>query len=140
MQRDSAVRLHSLESISREYTSRLVEEINDILIERGLISMSDLLRQFDLPTEYLQSIVSNRIINSATNGVKFESGTLYTDNYVRLQQNMLIGYLQGAFLPVRVSEIGKNIRINEALVQSKRSRTIERDVTLLFRFDSASHS
>ncbi|CAF4218475.1 unnamed protein product, partial [Rotaria sp. Silwood2] len=39
--------------ISAEYTNRLVEEINDMLVERGLISFSELIRQFDLPTEYL---------------------------------------------------------------------------------------
>ena len=90
-----------------------------MLVERGLIPFSELIRQFDLPTEYLNSILINRIIASGLNAIKFESGTLYTDNYVRLQQNIIIGYLQAAFLPVRVNEITKNARINENLIQSK---------------------
>lgn len=103
-----------------EYTNRLVEEINDILSERGLMSMSDLIRQFDLPTDYLQNLVHQRIIGpSSLNNVKFESSTLYTDNYVRLQQNILLGYLQAALLPVRVNELLRSGRINENLVQSK---------------------
>jgi hypothetical protein len=101
--------------ISADYTNRLIEEINDMLVERGLISFSELIRQFDLPTEYLNTIVINRVIG---NSIKFESGTLYTENYVRLQQNILIGYLQAAFLPVRVNEIIKNTRVNENLIQS----------------------
>ncbi|CAF3911758.1 unnamed protein product, partial [Adineta steineri] len=104
--------------ISADYTNRLVEEINDMLVERGLIPFSELIRQFDLPTEYLNSIVTNRIIGSTLNGIKFESGTLYTENYVRLQQNILIGCLQAAFLPVRVNEIIKTTRVNENLIQS----------------------
>ncbi|CAF1053711.1 unnamed protein product [Adineta steineri] len=104
--------------ISADYTNRLVEEINDMLVERGLIPFSELIRQFDLPTEYLNSIVTNRIIGSTSNGIKFESGTLYTENYVRLQQNILIGCLQAAFLPVRVNEIIKTTRVNENLIQS----------------------
>ena len=105
---------------SSEYTMRLIEEINDMLDERGLIPMSDLIRQFDLPTEYLQSMVNNRIVGSSLNGIKFESGTLYTDNYVRLQQSILIGYLQAALLPVKVSDIIRTARVNENLVQGKR--------------------
>lgn len=100
----------------------MVEEINDMLVERGLIPFSDLIRQFDLPTEYLNSIVISRIIASA-NGIKFESGTLYTENYVRLQQNILIGYLQAALLPLRVNEIIKTTRVNENLIQSNRKTT-----------------
>ncbi|CAF4175083.1 unnamed protein product, partial [Rotaria magnacalcarata] len=50
--------------------------------------------------------------------IKYESGTLYTENYVRLQQNILIGYLQGALLPLRVNELIKNTCINENLVQN----------------------
>jgi hypothetical protein len=88
-----------------------------MLVERGLIPFSELIRQYDLPTEYLNSIVINRIIG---NGIKFESGTLYTENYVRLQQNILIGYLEAAFLPVRVNEIIKNTRVNENLIQSNK--------------------
>ena len=105
-----------------EYTNRLVEEINDILSERGLMSMSDLIRQFDLPTDYLQTLVHQRIIGSSstTTNVKFESSTLYTENYVRLQQNILIGYLQAALLPVRVNELLRQSRMNENLIQSKR--------------------
>ncbi|CAF4371093.1 unnamed protein product [Adineta steineri] len=89
-----------------------------MLVERGLIPFSELIRQFDLPTEYLNSIVTNRIIGSTSNGIKFESGTLYTENYVRLQQNILIGCLQAAFLPVRANEIIKTTRVNENLIQS----------------------
>jgi hypothetical protein len=100
----------------------LVEEINDMLVERGLIAFSELIRQFDLPTEYLNSIVTNRIIAPGLNGIKFESGTLYTENYVRLQQNILIGCLQGAFLPIRVNEILKTTRVNENLIQSKQNK------------------
>ncbi|CAF0952210.1 unnamed protein product [Rotaria sordida] len=104
--------------ISAEYTNRLVEEINDMLIERGLIPFSELIRQFDLPTEYLNTILTNRILSSSIHNIKFESGTLYTENYVRLQQNILIGYLQAAFLPVRINEINKNTRVNENLIQN----------------------
>lgn len=86
-----------------------------MLVERGLIPFSELIRQFDLPIEYLQSIVTSRVV---LNGIKFESGTLYTENYVRLQQNIIIGYLQAAFLPVRINEIIKNIRVNDNLIQS----------------------
>jgi len=101
-----------------DYTNRLVEEINDMLVERGLISFSELIRQFDLPTEYLTSIVNTRVVGSSANGIKYESGTLYTENYVRLQQNIVIGYLQAALLPIKVSEVIKNTRINENLIQS----------------------
>ena len=90
--------------------------------------MSDLIRQFDLPTEYLQSLVHNRIVGSTMNAIKFESGTLYTENYVRLQQNILIGCLQGALLPVRVNEIVKNTRVNENLVQSRHRTATQNSV------------
>ncbi len=117
---------------SSDYTNRLVEEITDTLVERGLIPFSELIRQYDLPTEYLNSIVINRIIGSSLNGIKFESGTLYTENYVRLQQNILIGYLQAAFLPVRVNEIIKNTRVNENLIQSNKNKNLKKKIKFVF--------
>ncbi|CAF3340008.1 unnamed protein product [Rotaria socialis] len=115
---DSTLQFTLGQFISADYTNRLIEEITDILVERGLIAFSELIRQFDLPTEYLNSIVTNRIIGSSQHNIKYESGTLYTENYVRLQQNILIGYLQGALLPLRVNELIKNTCINENLVQN----------------------
>ncbi len=103
-----------------------------MLVERGLIAFSELIRQFDLPTEYLNSIVTNRIIASGLNGIKFESGTLYTENYVRLQQNILIGCLQAAFLPIRVNEILKTTRVNENLIQSKKINLRKKKQIFLF--------
>ncbi|CAF1259339.1 unnamed protein product [Rotaria magnacalcarata] len=115
---DSTLQFTLGQFISADYTNRLIEEITDILLERGLIAFSELIRQFDLPTEYLNSILTNRIIGSSQHNIKYESGTLYTENYVRLQQNILIGYLQGALLPLRVNELIKNTCINENLVQN----------------------
>ena len=107
-----------------------------MLVERGLIPFSELIRQFDLPIEYLNTIIINRVVGSPANGIKFESGTLFTDNYVRLQQNILIGYLQAAFLPVRVNEIIKNTRVNENLIQSKHSSSCEMNfLNLPLRFN-----
>jgi len=111
----------------------LVEEISDMLVERGLIPFSELIRQFDLPTEYLNSIVINRIIGSSLNTIKFETGTLYTENYVRLQQNILIGYLEAAFLPIRVNEIIKNTRVNENLIQSNKIKASKKNFFFLHR-------
>jgi hypothetical protein len=90
-----------------------------MLTARGLVSINELIRQFDLPIEYINSIVTNRIISAPSSRVKCESGTLYTENYVHLQQNILSGCLEAAFVPLHISDIIKHTRVNKNLVQSK---------------------
>lgn len=102
-----------------QYTERFVEEINDMLNARGLVSMNELIRQYDLPIEYVNSTVTHRIVGASSSGVKCESGILYTKNYVHLQQNILLGCLEAAFHPLRVTDIMKHTRVNENLIQSK---------------------
>lgn len=102
-----------------KYTNRFVEEINDLLTVRGLVPMNELIRQYDLPIEYVHSIVTDRIVGAPSRGVKCKSGILYTKNYVHLQQNILMGCFEAAFHPIRVIDIIKLTGVNENLVQSK---------------------
>lgn len=54
-----------------QYTNCLVQEINDILNERGYISINELIQQFDLPINYIHFVVKNRIVNVRSKKVKY---------------------------------------------------------------------
>lgn len=55
---DSGVSLVLGQLIDRTYTQRVAEEINDYLTTHGHVTVGDLTRQYDLPTDFLQSVSS----------------------------------------------------------------------------------
>lgn len=42
--------------IDRSYVRHIAEEINDRLAQQGQVSIADLIRQYDLPGDFLQSV------------------------------------------------------------------------------------
>lgn len=44
--------------IDRNYTKHIAEEINERLALKGQVSIADLTRQYDLPSDFLQSVGS----------------------------------------------------------------------------------
>lgn len=53
---DSGCMLVLGQLIDRSYTKHLAEEINDRLSQQGQVSIADLTRHYDLPSEFLQSV------------------------------------------------------------------------------------
>lgn len=53
---DQSISLVLGQLIDKTYTTRLAEDINDKLIQQGQVSISDLTRQYDLPSEFLQKV------------------------------------------------------------------------------------
>lgn len=53
---DPSVSLVLGQLVDKTYTTRLAEEINEKLIQQGQVSISDLTRQYDLPSEFLQQV------------------------------------------------------------------------------------
>jgi hypothetical protein len=40
----------------REYLNKIAEEMNDELLEKGVVLVSDLSNQFSLPVEFMQQV------------------------------------------------------------------------------------
>lgn len=53
---DNTIALILGQLIDQTYTRKLAEEINDILVQHGQVSTSDLTRQYDLPNEFLLQV------------------------------------------------------------------------------------
>lgn len=53
---DPSVSLVLGQLIDKTYTTRLAEEINEKLSQQGQVSISDLTRQYDLPSDFLQQV------------------------------------------------------------------------------------
>ncbi|XP_039288056.1 E3 UFM1-protein ligase 1 homolog [Nilaparvata lugens] len=58
---DAGVNIVLGQLIDKTYTHRVAEEINDHLLAHGQVSIGDLTRQYDLPSEYLQSLVEKNL-------------------------------------------------------------------------------
>ncbi|RZF37966.1 hypothetical protein LSTR_LSTR005466 [Laodelphax striatellus] len=58
---DAGVNIVLGQLIDKTYTHRVAEEINDHLIAHGQVSIGDLTRQYDLPSEYLLSLVEKNL-------------------------------------------------------------------------------
>uniref|UniRef100_A0A0K8SRL7 E3 UFM1-protein ligase 1 homolog n=1 Tax=Lygus hesperus TaxID=30085 RepID=A0A0K8SRL7_LYGHE len=109
--------------INRTYQLSIAEEINDSLQRLGQISVADLTKLYDLPGDFLLSVVEKnlgKIIHGKQD--KSDSRVFYTEAFVEKNRCILRGTLRALTQPVQV-----NVLLN--LTQLK-----ERD--LFFAFDS----
>ncbi|EDV25034.1 uncharacterized protein TRIADDRAFT_25797 [Trichoplax adhaerens] len=103
--------------IDRDYIDRLAEEINDILQESGQISVSELGKTFNLPTDFLQTNIEKRMgiyIHGQVNPL--ERGTIYTEAYVARHAAKIRGVFSAITRPTSVSSIIYQYSFPEALL------------------------
>lgn len=102
--------------ISGDYKDRLAEEINQKLSEAGVVNVADLSKQYDLPGNFMDTMVSERLGNTIS-GVRDPSDPriIFTESYVNQYRAKLRGILLATTRPTALSQIFTRFNVPEKI-------------------------
>lgn len=102
--------------ISAEYKDRLAEEINDTLLQKGVITVAELTKHYDLPAEFLHDLVLSRL-GTTIQGVQDvnDTRTFFTEAYLNQYKYRIRGILSAATRPVPLSQIINRYRFPDKI-------------------------
>lgn len=100
--------------ISKDYMNKISEDINELLQERGSVSITELTNIYELPADFLNQIVAPRV-GSIIKG-NFDGKIIYTFEYVNRQKAILVGALEACIKPVRFSQIIKEHNLDAGMI------------------------
>ncbi|KAG8269079.1 E3 UFM1-protein ligase 1 [Homalodisca vitripennis] len=100
--------------IDRNYTKHIAEEINERLTQQGQVSIADLTRQYDLPSDFLQSVVEKqlgKVIFAKQD--KQDHRLFFTDAFVARNKAIVRGALVAATRPISITAVLNQCGISE---------------------------
>lgn len=89
--------------ITSYYIDGIMEEVNDMLQDAGVVFISDLAYQFSLPFDFIRQALEQRM-STIVQGV-LKSDQLYTTSYVESHHARVRGAFAAVMAPTPVSEI-----------------------------------
>lgn len=105
--------------MNRTYLEKMCDEINDTLQEAGQLTVSDLTKEFGLPTgfllEHIEASLGIRIMGRLD---KTDSGVLYTESYVARYQARIRGQFSAITRPTPLGPIISQGNYHSKLFQS----------------------
>ncbi|XP_014678544.1 PREDICTED: E3 UFM1-protein ligase 1-like [Priapulus caudatus] len=84
--------------IDRSYIDRLAEEIDDKLQDAGYVRLADLIKLYDLPSDFLSAEISSRL-GTRIRGRADDDGDILTDAYLSRERARVRGALAGTTRP-----------------------------------------
>lgn len=92
--------------INRNYINKIAQEINDKLVQHGYINVAELTFTYDLPSEFLQSVIEKELGNIilATQDSQ-DPKIFYTENFVARNKAKVRGALSAITKPTPLSAI-----------------------------------
>lgn len=102
--------------ISRDYFDNIYREIDEKLKETGRLTLSEVTKLYDLPTDNLvPAILSqlNKKIHASLDQI--DSSVLYTDSYVQLQKTMIRGALNALTKPTQINRLVNELKLEPGL-------------------------
>lgn len=92
--------------IDRTYTNRIAEEINDKLMQHGCINIAELTLQYDLPAEFLQSLIEKELGKTIYGKQDTQdSRVFYTESFISRNKAKIRGALAAITKPTPLSAI-----------------------------------
>ena len=102
--------------VSKEYKDNLTSEIDLALQEVGTILVSELSKQYNLPTEFLLNMLDERIGGLAK--LDKATRTLYTNDYLARFESKIQGIFSAITLPVTFQSLVNRYTIPEKILTS----------------------
>ncbi|KAI8499223.1 E3 UFM1-protein ligase 1 [Branchiostoma belcheri] len=103
---DKDVELVLGQLIDRTYLDGLAEEVNDLLQENGQVTIGQLTKQYDLPSDFLMEAVLERlgtIIQGQSD--PYDKGVIFTDTFVKMHRAQIRGIFSAITRPTPVGNI-----------------------------------
>ena len=107
------------ELISRDYKEQLAVEINEKLQKKGVLDVSELAKNYSLPTDFIHQIIVSHL-GSTIDGVQDvnNQSTFFTRNYIDQYKAKITGVLSAITRPLVVSQIVSRYRFPERIFNS----------------------
>ncbi|XP_023230156.1 E3 UFM1-protein ligase 1-like [Centruroides sculpturatus] len=105
--------------IDNTYLDGIADEINDKLQQTGQITIGELTKQYDLPGDFLEEIVHERLgISIQGQADPFDSRTIFTEAYIAKYNAIIRGVLSAITRPTTLNNLINNYKIPERLFYS----------------------
>ncbi|XP_001607207.1 E3 UFM1-protein ligase 1 homolog [Nasonia vitripennis] len=103
---DKGVKIILGQLIDRNYIAKIAEEINDKLNQNGFISIADLTLNYDLPAEFLQSLIEKELGKSIFGKQDTQDPRIfYNQGYVARNEAKIRGALSAITKPTPISAV-----------------------------------
>lgn len=103
---DKSVKLILGQLIDKTYTTKIAEEINDKLLLNGHINVSDLTLHYDLPAEFLQSVIEKSLGKSIFGKQDSQDQRVfYTEGFVARNKAIIRGALIAITKPTPITAV-----------------------------------
>lgn len=111
---DELEMLNSTELLSKAYVASVAAELNDLIQQRGQMTLADISKQFSLPVKYLNANIKTRAGSSpdAEIQAEFSGDRFYTPQFVRRNNAQVRGILIGLTKATKLSKLWKTFRVD----------------------------
>ncbi|KAK1135631.1 hypothetical protein K0M31_000219 [Melipona bicolor] len=102
--------------IDKTYTNKIAEEINDKLMQHGIINVSELTIHYDLPADFLQSVIERELGKSIYGKQDSQdSKVFYTESFIARNKAKIRGALSAITKPTPLSAILGQCSVSERI-------------------------
>ncbi|XP_076762646.1 UFM1 specific ligase 1 [Xylocopa sonorina] len=102
--------------IDKTYTSKIADEINDKLMQHGIINVSELTIHYDLPAEFLQSLIEKELGKSIYGKQDTQDPRIfYTQSFIARNKAKIRGALSAITKPTPLSAILGQCSVSERI-------------------------
>ncbi|GFQ71865.1 hypothetical protein TNCT_696221 [Trichonephila clavata] len=103
--------------ITKDYMDHLAEEVNEKLQQSGEITVTEIIKIYDLPVDFLERVLHERLGTIIQGKVdSSDSRTFFTDSYVAQHTARIRGALSALTRPVPFSSLISHFKFPEKLV------------------------
>lgn len=105
------------ELIDKDYLDIISEEIDETLQEAGQVTIADLAKTFDLPTEFLSSVITERLDTIIHGQIEPVSrSTIFTAAFIAHNIAKIRGILSGVMRPIQISHLAAQYGLSEKIL------------------------
>ncbi|XP_069679850.1 E3 UFM1-protein ligase 1 homolog [Periplaneta americana] len=105
--------------IDKTYLNHIAEEINERLLQQGQVTIGDLTRHYDLPSDFLQTVVEKQL-GKTIHGKqdKTDPQVFFTESYVARNRACIRGALAAVMRPISIATLLSQCGVEERLFYS----------------------
>lgn len=106
--------------ISREYKDKLAEEINEKLAVTGKVTVEELTKQYDLPSDFIDKEIISSRLGTIIKGSRdqYKTRTILTDSYVKHYHCKIRGVLSAITKPTSLSSLASRYQFPDDIFNS----------------------
>ncbi|CDW88324.1 UNKNOWN [Stylonychia lemnae] len=99
--------------ISEIYIDLIMEEVYEMLSDKGLLVLQELTTKYNLPLDFIKESIQHRMEYSLPQGCQLQGNSLMTKTFAERQVCKVRGILRGVTRPVALSAIATQFKVEE---------------------------